>query len=213
MKKIVIILSLVLVGVSSYAAGDKKQKSNYPKIKLGVEGGLNIANVFYGNSGSSIPYKFTLTWHGGVYAPINFNDKLVFQPEVLYSVKGVTVSNFYTAHLNYIEMPLLIKYSIGKQFKVLGGVYLAYLVNSSTNLETSVTYQKVQNTTPQGNRVDVGSVIGVEYEWENGLNAGVKYTQGFHNTDPNHGVGFSQNYNLVFSLYVGWTFIKFSGNR
>ena len=212
MKKVFLILCLILHTLSSYAADNKKQKSNYPKIKFGAEGGLNLANIIYHTPAPvTIPTAFTITWHAGVYSSIDFSDKLTLQPELLYDVKGVTFPNEYTVHDNYIEIPLELKYNIGKQFFLFAGPYMAIQINWTSTAITT-TYSNLANNLPNENTLDMGAVIGIEHQWANGFNIGLKYNQGFYNIAP-HSIGYIPAYPLVLSLYVGWTFIKFSGNR
>jgi hypothetical protein len=207
MKRKFLILILISLAVSSYVGGDKKPKGFHPKIKFGAEAGLNLAKIIYQNP-NSFPSDFTLQWHAGVYADITFNDKLTFQPELLYFVTGTTITKFnptYKVHLNYIEIPLQLKYNIGNGFSIFGGPYIAIFISQSNNIATTV-YSNSESPQSAIRTLDLGTVIGIEHQWANGFNIGVKYNQGFYDIVM---PGLIPENNLVFSLYVGWTFLKF----
>jgi hypothetical protein len=106
MKRLISVLALgVLISAYSFA-----------QVGLGIKGGLNIANV----SGTDVPPgSKTLTgFAAGGYLEISLPLLFTIQPEILYSQKGFTYDeNVFgtnvkvTAKLNYLEIPVLVKYS------------------------------------------------------------------------------------------------------
>lgn len=83
-------------------------------INKGLKGGINYANLFL--DPESI-YDFS--YHSGIVAGVFFEldilGPLSFQVELLYSQKGAkydTNSEEVKIHLNYFEIPVLIKYNI-----------------------------------------------------------------------------------------------------
>jgi hypothetical protein len=103
-------LSIVAVSATASAQGTKQ---------FGALAGVDFATMTgtdFNNTGSKTGFI------GGFYASIGTgNASLAFEPELLYANKGATDNNSTTKlGNNYLEIPVLVKYS----FKPAGGVYL-----------------------------------------------------------------------------------------
>ena len=87
------------------------------QIKLGVKGGLNIADI----GGSDVdslslgPIETKTGFVGGAFVEFMIGDIFAIQPEVLYSQKGIKIDSSganLKLKVDYIEIPVLLKINI-----------------------------------------------------------------------------------------------------
>ena len=97
MKKI----ALVLVAGLSLATAAKAQ------IRFGVKAGANFATIT-----SADGAKTLVGLNGGALVNIPLTDQLSLQPEAIYSGQGAKADGDFSLHLNYINVPVLLKYSL-----------------------------------------------------------------------------------------------------
>lgn len=123
------------------------------QVRVGVKGGLNLANISVNNSGGTDSKKTLPGYHVGVIADLPLApDVLSFQPGVYYSTKGTklergdrtdpTLTNPYsksTTNPQYIEIPLNFvgKIPIGGNSRLFAGIgpYFAFGVAGKNKYE------------------------------------------------------------------------------
>ncbi|MCK4571978.1 PorT family protein [candidate division WOR-3 bacterium] len=98
MKKLAIVLVLLL-STSVFAQG----------LAFGVKGGINYATL---SGDDVVDAEWKLGFAAGAVAAFDVMDMLVIQGEVLYSMKGAGYEGDISTDLTYIEIPVLLKYSI-----------------------------------------------------------------------------------------------------
>ena len=123
------------------------------QISVGAKIGANFADTRVdGLLGNLAPEQTTFTgFTAGVMAEIPMINALSFRPELNYIQKGFTVSQSFDVDLigidmevgakartriNYVEMPLLLKYSIGSdaaKVYAIAGPSIAYAANAELN--------------------------------------------------------------------------------
>ncbi|KFF05038.1 porin family protein [Flavobacterium reichenbachii] len=138
--------------------------ANAQKTRFGVKGGLNISTIG-GDDHANALVGFQL----GGFAEINVWKKLYIQPELLYSAQGGKFDAYngqrdYNVNLNYINIPVVAKYYITKQFTVEAGPQLGLLVSSKSPYDEKT--------------VDVGFNLGAGYNFTNNFSVGIRYTIG-----------------------------------
>ncbi len=106
MMKRVLLMMLALclmLSVSAFGQDDTKMLSAF-----GLKGGLNLANL----SGDIENNKSMVAFGGGVFGKITPSPTICIQPEVLFMQMGTEedFDNGEKVKLNYIEIPVLIKY-------------------------------------------------------------------------------------------------------
>jgi hypothetical protein len=145
--------------------------ANAQKTRFGVKGGLNIATIG-GDDAADALIGFQL----GGFAEIKVWKKLAIQPELLFSAQGARVKYYgeraFNVNLNYINVPVLAKYYITKQFTVEAGPQLGLLV-SSKNIEDEKS-------------VDLGFNLGAGYNFTDNFSVGIRYTIGLTNVYDTH---------------------------
>ncbi len=114
-------------------------------FRLGIKGGLNLNQI----EGVSFNNGFNFGYHLGGFAEIDFTKKFGIQPEVLWNQSNTQVSaEFATLYpsitnpntlnqevvLNYLSIPLLLRYNLGSMFSIVAGPQFGILMNKNQNL-------------------------------------------------------------------------------
>lgn len=180
------------------------------QMSVGVKMGANFADTkVNGLLGNLAPEQTTFTgFTAGIMAEITMKDALSFRPELNYIQKGFTVSQSFDVNLigidmeigakartriNYVEMPLLLKYSIGSdQAKIyaIAGPSIAYAANAELNPVATFIVDFNLPSIPVNldnniyNRWEISGVMGVGGEVKAGhgkVFTDVRYNMGFTN--------------------------------
>ncbi|WP_409415650.1 porin family protein [Flavobacterium sp. PS2] len=157
MKKI--ILSMVAILAFGFA--------NAQETRFGVKGGLNLTNFTGGYDTKSL-----VGFHVGGFAEIKVMDKFFIQPELLYSAQGAKFDSpfgDYDAKLNYLNIPVLAKYYVTKEFSVEAGPQIGFLLSAKTDGEDAKDGYK---------STDIGFNLGAGYNFTENLSVGIRYTIG-----------------------------------
>ncbi|WP_299256371.1 porin family protein [uncultured Aquimarina sp.] len=184
MKKVVLITIITVLGLLNMNAQD---------FNLGVKGGLNFATLT-GENNSEIGW--TTDFNLGVMAEVKISDKFSFQPELMYSGQGYGSdfdSEGITA-LNYLNVPLMLKYYMTKGLSLEAGPQIGFLLSTKGGTNTNKDLFKT---------TDFGVNFGLGYKLDNGLYFSARYNLGL--TDINNIDGISdKNKNGVFQLSIGY---------
>ncbi|UOQ97521.1 PorT family protein [Hymenobacter sp. 5317J-9] len=211
------ILSLLLL----LAAGTAAQAQSAPRF--GLKAGVSSA-TYAGKDNTATTAKIGV--NAGITLNLGLTDQLSIQPEVLFSQKGtklsynqdnsdVTVfltngnafgrkgSGTYTQTLNYLDVPVLLRYNIGPTdgagFFVEAGPQVSFLLsqrgevsgdkatvvlagptrNDINSPRTELPCFTVDNTTADLNTTTFGYALGVGYRFSNALSLSARYTGDF----------------------------------
>jgi hypothetical protein len=160
MKKIILSIALMTLGTGAFA--------QYSNSYFGVKLGLNASHLvnpdgFY--EGLDVSHRNGFA--GGIYYNMGFGDRFSIQPELLYSSMGTnfaTKSNINPSFdrdlkLDYLSVPVLLKYNPTWRLGLFAGPQFDFLLNSDlenlakkasaepTNLNKEVE-KKPENTKP-----------------------------------------------------------------
>ncbi len=193
MKRSVLILFVLLLAMAVTASA---------QIKFGLKAGVNLADmsgdgwdVLATLEDVTIDHKFSLGFGGGFFAQIPIGQSgLLLQPEALFVMKGSKVETSGTvvtekAKLNYIEVPVLVKYSIPMQGKVspnlFAGPYAAFNVGAKLtfdNVPADETEDWVDMDIDNIKPIDFGITFGGGLDYAIGpkgkLTFDIRYTMG-----------------------------------
>ncbi|KLT70893.1 MULTISPECIES: porin family protein [unclassified Flavobacterium] len=192
MKKIV----LTLVAILAFGF------VNAQKTRFGVKGGLNVSTFAGGNYWDA---KSLVGFHVGGFAEIKIIERLAIQPEVLFSTQGAKLESFgnsdIDAKLNYINVPVLAKFFITKQFTVEAGPQIGFL--------TSAKYDSY-NAKDSYKSIDLGFNFGAGYHFTDNVFVNLRYTVGLSNIGD-YDVEDAEEYfdspkNSVLALSLGYKF-------
>lgn len=175
-KKYIQIIVLLLLTIAPISA------------QIGLKGGPVLTDIIFevegqipylGYETNSLRHKLpNLTYQFGIFKYFKLSDNFDFQPELLIANKGLNYgAKFlyddikYLIKINYLEIPLLLKYNLtnqkSNQFSFLGGPYFSYAINNTRLV-------KVDNISENEKMKNINS-----FDW--GLAAGISYSFSIYN--------------------------------
>ncbi|WP_417444873.1 porin family protein [Joostella sp.] len=178
-------LFFIAVAVFGFIATTNAQGFNY-----GIKGGTNFSNIS-GDNGDVDNARVAL--YGGLFAEYAFSDRVSIQPEVLYSSQGAheTFKTFdasgvnsleTTVRLEYLNVPVMLKYRVYKGLNVQVGPQVGFLLNAEQEVESGSNGYELAETTTNINEfvtdVNFGVNFGLGYELNNGLFFDGRYNLG-----------------------------------
>lgn len=193
-------LALVILAGISFATANAQ-------FQFGAKGGLNVTS----SSGSDIndKWKSLVGFNLGFYARLPLADRLSIQPELVYSAQGAKYTNpDVSRHLNYLNIPILLKYAAGSGFSMETGPQIGFLLAAHDKANgNSLTVKNSYNTT------DFAWAVGVAYkipETKWGIDA--RYNFGIANIE-NRGVTGHTGSIRNNAFQFGLTYQLFSSGR
>lgn len=208
MKKMILIAAVAVFGMTSLKA--------QTQVNYGVKAGPQITNL----TGDDIDEaKSKIGFNVGAYANIRFSDQFAFQPELQYSMQGAKTKEAFVdvdggsysvegkIKLDYINIPLMMKWYAYDGLNFEFGPQVGFNVNAKGEYDETIIIGDVETTSSYSGKiddvqsVDFGLNIGAGYEFDNGLNLGVRYTHGL--TDVVKDV---KGKNSVIGFGVGYSF-------
>lgn len=209
MKYLQVLLVAVLISTTSFARDNKSRKSD-SNFSCGVKIGLSYPNLHYKNITDDPAYTieqhrdmedlYLSLPTMGIYARIKINDFLSFQPELLYEdyynswlhVETDDLTGYHSCVelYNNIHLPLLANVRLGNTFFITGGIQLSYHLDivefysyydKNGSAGSFVTNDPKTGIEVDYNKFDIAPVLGLEYEFNFGLNIGLKGSWGLIN--------------------------------
>lgn len=165
-------------------------------IKLGIKGGLNVANLM----GDVEEVAIRTSIHAGLVAEIIVSDKFSIQPELLYSGQGAsdTRDGGGRIKLDYITLPVLAKFPIAKNLSLETGPQIGFLI--SGKYKDNDSNDKIEDT----KTIDFGLNAGLNYELNNGVFFQARYNLGL--TDVGYAGDNIRASNAVIQFSIGKLF-------
>ena len=234
MKKI-ILTSFMLCSVFTFSQ----------EIKFGAKVGLNLSNLRGDYPTGIDEHNSKIGFHIGGFAEYEINEKFTLQPELLFSTQGNTYGYKdyygggsyydgadYNLKLNYLNLPIILKYKIIEKLSIDFGPQIGYLMSAKTKIDvTEDSRDPSQNysveidmlndgtynfggTTVQGkasaNRLDFSLNLGTSYDITEKIFLQGRYNFGLSTVDKNSTNGANTNSwnmkNSVFQLSAGYRF-------
>ncbi len=182
MRKLFLIVFALFAGTVTYSQG----------LDLGIKAGANFSSISgYENLSDKSGF------HIGVFAGIKFSEKIGVQGDILYSQQGADFE-FGEFDLNYINVPVVLKYYLFKGLNVQAGPQFGFVVDDDVYVPNNgggFSKEKVEQS-------DVSGVIGAGYDLPLGLRIDARYNFGFKDVLED-----TKSKNNVFSLAVGYSFL------
>ncbi|OOV17522.1 porin family protein [Flavobacterium sp. LM4] len=173
--------------------------------EFGIKGGLNMSNLYTDDADDE---NVLFGFNAGVYATLPVSDFVAIQPELLFTTRGskleynnALIEGNAKFKLNYIEVPLLVRVNLTKNFNIHAGGYASYLVSSKVTGEGSFNFEE-EFDTDNFNKFDAGIAAGVGLDF-NPISIGVRYNYGL-TTIVKDGDDSSDLKNSNLSLYLSY---------
>lgn len=150
---------------------------------IGVKGGINASSL---NADDVDESNMRIGMHIGFFAKIAITEDLAFQPEFLYTMKGAKlqyqnafVSGTATYALDYLELPLLLAYSLSDALSIHGGMYVAALSKAKVTNESDIGLFNFESELDKEDfeSIDYGVVIGAATHFDV-FSIGIRYDYG-----------------------------------
>ncbi|ASV31403.1 porin family protein [Maribacter cobaltidurans] len=166
MKKVVLMVSLVIMGCYSIIAQDD--------MRFGAKAGFNVSSL---GGDANLSYDAKAGFHVGGVLEIPFSEELIIQPEALISYQGS--GGFFQDDLNfwYLNVPVMAKYNVWDELYVEAGPYIGLLLSNNVDRNISGTGASFDAT----NGVDLGLGIGAGYRLDENFYFQARYSAGFIN--------------------------------
>lgn len=168
-------------------------QDNNVNTEFGVKGGFNMSNL-YGSGDDVDDNNVLYGFNAGVYATLPISDFIAIQPEVLFTTKGAEFeyNNAFASgntkfKLNYIEVPLLVRVNVTKNFNIHAGGYASYLVSSKVTGDGSFDFEQEVDRDDL-NKFDAGIAAGVGVDFDP-ISIGVRYNYGLTTVGKERTVG------------------------
>jgi hypothetical protein len=178
MRKVCMVFCFLFSSVSIWAQG----------IDLGVKAGVNFANITDASG-----YDNRTGFTGGVFAGINFSDKLGIQGDLLYSAQGAEFGEE-KIDLNYVNVPIVLKYYLFMGLNLQAGPQFGFIIDDNV--------KELFNNNTDSKSFDTSGIVGIGYDLPLGFRIDGRYNFGF--TDVIDGIDGKNN---VFTLSLGFSLL------
>lgn len=191
------------------------------KVKIGVKAGLNISSLTSNENELDSSDKTGFT--AGLMAEISLAKNFAIQPEVLYSQQGMkfsysdidVVNSHYksTIELNYLNIPVMLKYYVVKGLSVQAGPQIGILLKANNKYQDNfLGYENHEsfNLSDYANGIDTSVNFGLGYQFKDkfyaDLRYNISYSDIFKDASANTYVINSDMKNRVFQVTIGYFF-------
>ncbi|WP_372645764.1 porin family protein [Ancylomarina sp.] len=197
MKKLLVIVACVFMATYGFAQD----------LKFGAKAGLNLSTLV-GDDVANADMKAGLYFGGFLNTPLN--DRLSFQPELLYSRQGWKIDAEdadLTIKTSYINIPLLLKMSLGAAGKVhvYAGPQLGFLVKAEVKAELDKS-SETGDIKDQTNDFDFSLNIGFSVDISELLALDFRYNRGLSKVPDSDVIDGGKAYNSVIQLGASYSF-------
>jgi len=178
MKKLILIVFTSMICTSLSAQG----------LDFGIKAGANFTSLSDA-TGFSDKTGFVF----GVFAGAKFGESVGIQADLLYSQQGATF-NRKDIDLNYLNIPVVLKYYLTESINVQGGPQFGFVVNDN--------YKEITNNLKEAESFDLMGVVGIGLELPLGIRASGRYHFGLTEIDKEN-----NRKNSVITLALGYSFL------
>jgi len=162
------------------------------EIDLGLKAGANFASITDA-SGLSNRTGFLI----GVFAGVKFSDKLGIQGDLLYSQQGAKLDQK-DIDLNYINVPIVLKYYLVQGFNLQAGPQFGFIVDD--NIKDVL--EEILENDIEAESFDLAGVLGLGYDFPFGIRI-----EGRHNFGLTDVFNSIKGKNSVTSIAIGYSFL------
>ena len=207
-------LLFVLFAVASFTMANAQGIGNF---QFGVKGGLNLSTITVSNGFNGYSYSTLPSFNAGVFLKVPVIRFFSVQPELNYSGQGFKADDgsggTYSEHVNYLNIPVLGKFTTRTGFFLETGPQLGLKLNAKDR-ENGIS----QDVSSAYKNADFSWVFGAGFKIPMApVGFDLRYNVGISNVanDSYYGNGYGQYgvRNVVFQLDVFFFLFKASGGR
>ncbi len=213
MKKFIVYLLIMLFAngiVIAQISPEKTPTDNQKSFNIGLKAGLNLSNAILDEQTLISEKSPLLAFHAGIYANHFLSNKFALQGELLFSKQGheviISVANqsiTSKSTMNYLSIPLLGKYYFSESINIHAGIAANLLLGAKVDDGTHV--QDMENY----ESLELGGIIGLEYDHYSGLNLSLRYQHGLSPfLNQTFELETTKSYNYLIQLSLGYTLVK-----
>ncbi len=180
MKKIVIALMCTILATGAAMAQEK--------FTFGPKIGVDYTHYW----GENVEHGGHLNYQAGVFMEYRFTSKFSIAPEVVFAaqggkydfkrnIEGIDVELKETDHVNYINVPVMLKYYVAPALSIDFGPQVGFNVYSKNTSEGKIASESGKNTTDMKEvtkSVDFGLGLGLTYNITSDVFVQGRYTMG-----------------------------------
>ncbi len=154
--------------------------SEAQQARAGIKGGINVSNLYVNNVDDE---NSRIGFHIGLYGQMPITQLFAIQPELNYSTKGTktvyngAINQSVKFNLDYLDLPLLAVFKLGKVAEIQLGAYGGYLVNANVKTEGDIGDGTRELNRDNFNKFDYGLVGGLGLNFGQ-LQVGARYNYG-----------------------------------
>ncbi|WP_374549979.1 porin family protein [Flavobacterium sp.] len=214
MKKVFLTLVTLLAIQITSAQNEQTSNTTSRNPEIGIKGGLNITNLYTEEVDDN---NLLTSFNAGLYTNIPISNSLSVQPEFLFYRKGAElvydnafVSGTARFKLNYLEIPVLLKANISKNFNIHFGPYFSYLIDGKVTNESSSSSFDFENdlSNDDFNKFDYGLAAGIGLDFSS-TSIGLRYDYGLSTVGKERNFAgttytFPDGKNSALSLYISF---------
>jgi hypothetical protein len=195
MKNVFRNLSLLLcAGVLTLTACNAQAQE---RPRVGFKGGLNLSNLYVNDVDDE---NARIGWHAGFYTQLLSSEAFAIQPEINYSTKGTGVTygsvgpdgiglNHDTRfNLQYLDIPVLAVFKLGKAAEIHAGPYWSYLLGANVRNNDGDPNNDFDTIDRKNfDNWDYGLVGGIGFNLGESTQLGVRYNYGLNEIAQSRG--------------------------
>jgi opacity protein-like surface antigen len=229
MKKI-ILLSILLLSIAASVSAQRyypPARRRYPqrrqaqqrpvdndfnRVKFGIVGGINLANVIDPND-PSFTTNLRVGLNAGVSLDVPITNPLGFEIEALYSQKGYTAytgfGGQFTQRSEFIDLPLLLRLRLARGFNFVVGPQVSFLLSTQNfyNNGFTTTVQNQYNQDSQGyTKTLLDGVLGISIDLNRNVELRGRYTIDLQNNSAYNPSYNPQYANQAWQIGIGYKF-------
>jgi hypothetical protein len=203
LRNLCLLLSAGLISVFTLQA----QAQN--KAVAGIKGGFNFSNLYVNDVNDE---NARVGFHAGVYGQLFASDAFAIQPEVNYSTKGTRVVRTFSIidqetkfNLNYIDIPVLAVFKLGRAAEIHAGPYWSYLLGANIDQTGDLSNDFTTVDRKNFDNWDYGLVGGIGFNM-GGIQLGARYNYGLNEIAKSSGAKsfLGNSKNQVAQLYLAF---------
>lgn len=186
MKKLLILVITIVFSVQAFSQG----------LDFGIKAGVNFSSL---RDATGLDNRTGFV--AGIFIGGKLNDKLGVQADLLYSQQGAEFSTG-EFDLNYVNVPIVLKYFVTDKLHIHGGPQFGVLVDDKTQTVIGQTINDIAT-----NDFDIAGVVGVGLDLPFGIRLDGRYIFGFTDVPEAPELGFTKGKNSVITLSIGYSII------